>query len=247
MRALCMLLAALALAGCTTNRPQKGGGQTTTLGGADAPTTVTTNAPENPQTPTTTVVEKTTTREFAPAAPRPETNAAGLQNPTGHNTGTETATTAPTAAGASLPLKPGTAAERGATLVKETVTERAFTQTGAAQKDTSRDLAAKLANMRGVLWVGVLLLIGGPLLGWKMGWFTNGCIAGAVGLLLIILSTVIPGNEAWFGLGGLLFIPLVAYVYYRSRHDEREEAKPQPPTPLERHAATPSPLDKHTT
>ncbi len=90
---------------------------------------------------------------------------------------------------------------------------------GSAQKDTARELGARLANMRGVMWVGVLLLVGGPLVGWKLGWFTNGCIAGAVGLLLIILSTVIPGNEAWFGLGGLFLIPIVAFVYYRAQRD----------------------------
>jgi hypothetical protein len=104
-------------------------------------------------------------------------------------------------------------------VLRETVTERATTTLGTAQKDTARDLGARLANLRGVLWCGTFLLVGGPLLGWKLGWFTNGLIAGAVGLLLIILSTVIPGHEAWFGLFGLGAIPLVAFVYYRAHHD----------------------------
>jgi hypothetical protein len=102
--------------------------------------------------------------------------------------------------------------------VRETITERAQTQVGTAQKDTARELGARLANMRGVMWVGVALLILGPVVGFKMGWFTNGCIAGGVGLLLIILAQIVPGNEAWFGLGGLLLIPLVAYAWYHGHH-----------------------------
>jgi hypothetical protein len=111
--------------------------------------------------------------------------------------------------------------------VRERVHERSTTTVGTAQRDTSRELGARLANMRGVMWVGIALLIGGPLVGWKMGWFTNGCIAGVTGLGLIILAQVLPGNEAWAGLAGLGLIPLIAFVYYRSRDDAREhdEAK----------------------
>ena len=71
--------------------------------------------------------------------------------------------------------------------------------------------------------MAVLLLIVGPIVGWKLGWFTNGCIAGGVGLLLIILSTIIPGNEVWFGLAGLLVLPLVGYVYYRGHFDAKSQ------------------------
>ncbi len=210
-------LLCLSLSACSAIKPQRGGGATASLGGASAPTVVTSRAPENPSTPTTTTVEKAITRDYsAPVASRSDTHAAGLQNPTGHVTGAEAALSAPTATGAPLPPA----------LLRETVTERATTTTGAAQKDTARDLGVRLTNLRGVLWVGVALLIGGPLIGWKLGWFTNGCIAGAVGLLLIILSTVIPGHEAWFGLFGLGAIPLVAFIYYRAHHDAT--AKPTP-------------------
>ena len=116
---------------------------------------------------------------------------------------------------------PGAAAP-GA-ILRETVTERVTTQTGSAQKDTARELGVRLQNTRGVMWVGVLLLIVGPIVGWKLGWFTNGCIAGGVGLLLIILSTIIPGNEVWFGLAGLLVLPLVGYVYYRGHFDAKSQ------------------------
>ena len=108
-----------------------------------------------------------------------------------------------------------------------TTTERSVTtQLGAAQKDMARELGARLSNMRGVMWVGLALMIGGPLVGWKLGWLVNGMLAGAVGLGLVILATVLPGNEAWFGLGGLVVLPIVAYVYYRARHDEKVESTP---------------------
>jgi hypothetical protein len=113
-------------------------------------------------------------------------------------------------------------------IAREVVTERVTTRLGSAQKDTARELGVKLANLRGVLWVGLALLIGGPILGWKLGWFLNGCIAGGVGLLLVIFATVLPGNEAWLGLLGLLLIPVVAYVYYKSRHDAQQGPAPAP-------------------
>jgi len=93
------------------------------------------------------------------------------------------------------------------------------TDIGPAQKDTARELAARLASMRAVMWVGIVLLVGGPLVGWRLGWFTNGLVAGGVGLGLIVLAQVLPGNEAWLGLLGLGVVPVVAYVYYRAQHD----------------------------
>ncbi|MCX6951171.1 MAG: hypothetical protein NTV51_03155 [Verrucomicrobia bacterium] len=198
------------LAGCGAVRPQRGGLSTTTLGGATAPTVVTSAAPENPATPSTTTVEKTTVRDYRPGPPAAPTPS--------H----------PTPVVAPVPSLPVSSVPA---LIRETVSERATTITGVAQKDTARELGTRLANLRGVLWVGVLLLVGGPLVGWKLGWFANGCIAGAVGLLLIILSTVLPGHEAWFGLLGLGIIPVVAFAYYRAHHDATAPQRPTPPAP----------------
>ncbi|MBS0632025.1 MAG: hypothetical protein JSS11_08940 [Verrucomicrobia bacterium] len=211
----------LLLAACASVRPQAGGHSTTTLGGATAPTTVTTAAPQNPQTPTTTTVEKTVIRETIPG---------GLATPATSATLVQPGT--PNPEHGTLPSAVVASVAPSREILRETVTERATTVTGTAQVDNSRELTARLANLRGVLWVGLALLIGGPVVGWRLGWFTNGCIAGAVGLLLVILSAVLPGHEAWFGLGGLLLIPLVAYVYYRAHHDA---TAPQPP------AAPPAP------
>lgn len=204
--AVCFLLPLLLAAGCITPKPQKGGGVTTTLGGGEAASVTNIQGPDNPKTPTRQTIEKTTEREFipqpaaSPSAPRTSSDALAQ------------------AAAQAMP--------HVAALLRETISEKSTVELGVAQKDTARELGARLANMRGVMWVGVLLLIGGPVVGIKMGWLTNGLIAGAVGLLLIILSTVIPGNEAWFGLAGLLILPLVGYVYYRSQYDANKDGVP---------------------
>lgn len=206
-----LCLFAAILGGCGIVRPQRGGTQTATLGGTAGPTIVSTTAPENPKTPSSTTVEKSTTREFVAA--QPAAVAAGVQKSSGLLTRPDGAAKAP-----ALPPFNSQLSTLNPQLVRETVTERATTELGTAQKDTAREVAARLGNMRGVMWVGVALLLIGPVVGWRLGWFTNGCIAGAVGLLLIILAQVVPGNEAWFGLGGLLLIPLVAYVWYQGHH-----------------------------
>lgn len=204
--------------------PQSGGAGTVTFGGTSAPTVVTTAAPENSKTPTTTTVEKTTTREFivpsqeageALAPAQPANQATRLQNPTRHVTGAEAAGVADVVPRRASPPS----------LLRETVTERATTQLGSSWEDKARELGAKLSNMRGVMWAGVLLLIGGPIVGIKMGWPLNGAIAGGTGLVLIVLAQVVPGNEAWFGLGILLLIPAVGFIYYRAHHDA---TKPTP-------------------
>lgn len=219
-----LLLVVLALIGCTAQPPpQRGGMQSTSLGGTNAPTVLTSTAPENPQTPSTTRIEKTTTREyFAPvgatsSAPIPLPQDRSGVDRLAHNQEAAGSNPAPAS---TLPL------------ARETVHEQATTELGTAQKDMARELGTRLSNMRGVMWVGCALLVLGPVVGWKLGWMTNGLIAGGVGLMLIILATVLPGNEAWFGLLGLIGIPLVAYVYYRAQHDRDAETSARSPTQL---------------
>jgi hypothetical protein len=215
MRSIFCFLVLVLITGCAwVPRPQKGGASRTTLGGTSAPTVQVTDAPENPQTPTTTTVRKKTVREYLPGPVEPFDSRAVVHG---------------------VSYGPGEGAQGSSALrpspvlpLRETTEEEATSSTGAAQKDTVRDLGARMANMRGVQWVGVLLFIAGPVVGYKLGWLTNGLIAGAVGLLLIIISQVLPGNEAWLGLCGLLLIPLVAFVYYKSQHDAQATAKPSP-------------------
>jgi hypothetical protein len=69
------------------------------------------------------------------------------------------------------------------------VTEKGETHIGAAQKDTARELGAKLGSLKGVVWVGVLVFLFGAVS------TTTSAVITAAGLALIILPTLIVGNE----------------------------------------------------
>ena len=78
---------------------------------------------------------------------------------------------------------------------------RAKTELGAAQKDTARELSAKLARLKGIVWVGVLVFLFGlatmfyPPLKLIIGSITTSAAITVGGLALIVLPTVIVGNE----------------------------------------------------
>ena len=78
---------------------------------------------------------------------------------------------------------------------------RAKTELGAAQKDTARELGAKLASLKGIVWVGVVLFLFGlatmfyPPLKLVVGSVTTSAAIAAGGIALIILPTLIVGNE----------------------------------------------------
>jgi hypothetical protein len=100
---------------------------------------------------------------------------------------------------------------------------RAKTELGAAQKDTARELGAKLASMKGIMWVGVALFLFGlatlfyPPLKLLIGSVTTSAAIVAGGLALIILPTLIVGNE-------LLILAGVASVvglwFFAHRHGQ---------------------------
>jgi hypothetical protein len=77
----------------------------------------------------------------------------------------------------------------------------AKTELGAAQKDTARELSAKLASLKGIVWVGVLVFLFGlatmfyPPLKLIIGSITTSAAITVGGLALIVLPTVIVGNE----------------------------------------------------
>jgi hypothetical protein len=85
------------------------------------------------------------------------------------------------------------------------VTEREETQAaselGAAQKDTARELSAKLASLGGITWLGVgLFCVGLASLVWPplkliIGSVTTSAALLAGGLALMILPTLVAGNE----------------------------------------------------
>ncbi len=84
---------------------------------------------------------------------------------------------------------------------------RAKSELGAAQKDTARELSAKLASLKGIVWVGVVVFLFGiasmfyPPLKAIIGSVTTSAAITAGGLALIVLPTVIVGNELLILLG----------------------------------------------
>jgi hypothetical protein len=78
---------------------------------------------------------------------------------------------------------------------------RAKTELGAAQKDTARELSAKLASLKGIVWVGVVLFLFGlasmfyPPLQVIIGSVTTSAAILVGGLALMILPSLVVGNE----------------------------------------------------
>jgi len=78
---------------------------------------------------------------------------------------------------------------------------RAKTELGASQKDTARELSAKLASLKGIVWVGVAMFVFGlasifyPPLKLLIGSVTTSAALLVGGLALMVLPTLIVGNE----------------------------------------------------
>ena len=97
---------------------------------------------------------------------------------------------------------------------------RAGTELGAAQKDTARELGAKLASLRGIVWVGVVLFILGlatlfyPPLKLIVGSVTTSCAMIGGGLALMVLPSMIVGNELLI-MGCVLGVVAIWFFAYR--------------------------------
>jgi uncharacterized membrane protein YccC len=78
---------------------------------------------------------------------------------------------------------------------------KARTELGAAQKDTARELGAKLASLKGIVWVGVGLFVFGlaslvyPPLKLVLGSVTTSAALILGGVALMVLPTLVVGNE----------------------------------------------------
>jgi len=78
---------------------------------------------------------------------------------------------------------------------------RARTELGAAQKDTARELGAKLSSLKGIVWVGVGLFVFGlaslvwPPLKVIIGSVTTSAALMLGGVALMVLPSLIVGNE----------------------------------------------------
>jgi hypothetical protein len=78
---------------------------------------------------------------------------------------------------------------------------KARTELGAAQKDTARELGAKLASLKGIVWVGIGLFVFGlaslvyPPLKVVIGSVTTSAALMLGGVALMVLPTLVVGNE----------------------------------------------------
>jgi len=86
-------------------------------------------------------------------------------------------------------------------LVSEREETRAHTELGAAQKDTARELGAKLSSLKSIMWVGVALFVLGvasfawPPLKAIVGSVTTSAAITLGGVALMILPTLVVGHE----------------------------------------------------
>lgn len=102
-------------------------------------------------------------------------------------------------------------------------TEKLNTKIGAAQKDTAREMAAKLGSLKSVVWVGVLLLVAGiasfawPPLRAIVGSGTTSALMCVAGVALIALPSLIVGNEILILAIG---VGAVALYWFSHRHGE---------------------------
>ena len=193
MKTTILMLSALFLAGCTGIRPLRGGKAVTApgpMGGVEQ----TIVQGENPAQVTKQDQETVKVRSYTlPAGSRIE-EARVQKGP------------------ADLPVTNIQAVVVSAPMpVIEREETRAKTELGAAQKDTARELSAKLASLKGIVWVGLGLFLFGlaslfyPPLKLIIGSVTTSVAMLVGGLALMILPTLIVGNELLI-LGGVAVI-----------------------------------------
>jgi len=100
---------------------------------------------------------------------------------------------------------------------------RAKTELGAAQKDTARELGAKLASLKGIVWVGVAMFAFGlvsifyPPLKLLIGSVTTSAAITVGGLALMVLPSLIVGNELLI-LGGVSAVVGIWFLAHRHGH-----------------------------
>ena len=118
---------------------------------------------------------------------------------------------------------------------------RAKTELGAAQKDTARELSAKLASLKGIVWVGVVVFLFGlasmfyPPLQVIIGSVTTSVMITAGGVALMILPSLVVGNEILILAGVAAAVGLYFFAHrhgqLRGLVDAAEAAVAPPATP----------------
>jgi hypothetical protein len=199
-RFLCVGFAlALAVSGCAGPRPLKGGKAVVTRspGGSVQQTLI---QSENPAQATKQDNESIKVRTYTvPAGSRIDQSqppaAAPAQLPTLNS---QPINLRPS----TLNAQPSTAFVLSAPMpVVEREETKARTELGAAQKDTARELGAKLSSLKGIVWVGVGLFVFGlaslvyPPLKVVIGSVTTSAALMLGGVALMVLPTLVVGNE----------------------------------------------------
>jgi hypothetical protein len=117
---------------------------------------------------------------------------------------------------------------------------RAKTELGAAQKDSAREVGAKLSSLKGIVWVGVGLFVFGlaslfwPPLKAIIGSVTTSAAMTLGGIALIILPTLIVGNELLI-FGGVVLAVGAWWLAHRHGHLRGQLAASNTPPPKPKH------------
>jgi hypothetical protein len=199
------LVLALLATGCA-GRPLKGG-KAATLRKAAGVIEQTVVQGENASQPTRQNQESVKVRTYTvPAGSRLE------PSPTPSAAAAQTASVSHDSQPSTLNPQPSPAFVLSAPMpVVEREETRARTELGAAQKDTARELGAKLSSLKGIVWVGVGLFVFGlaslvyPPLKLMVASVTTSAALMLGGVALMVLPTMVVGNE-------LLILGVVALV-----------------------------------
>jgi hypothetical protein len=258
--ALCpLLLALLLLPACTVPKPLRGGKATTApaQAGGLAQTLL---QGENPSQPSKQSQESIKTRTYTlPAGTRFSSATLPARRSLGEGGSSTLTIPSPAPAvpdtqyatrntAASAPTPPVLTLDAPVP-VTEREELRAQSELGAAQKDTARDLAAKLSSLKGIVWVGVALFIFGlaslawPPLKLIIGSVTTSAAIMAGGLALMVLPTLIVGNELLI-LGAVAVVVGCWFLAHRHGHlhgqlTERQSSPPDPAPSLSQPSSQP--------
>jgi hypothetical protein len=189
---------ALLVTGCTGPRPLKGG-KAVTLRKAAGVIEQTVVQGENASQPTKQYQESIKVRTYTvPADSRVEQSQAPAAPAQLSTINSQPINLQPSTLNPQLPSSYILSAPMPVVEREET---RARTELGAAQKDTARELGAKLSSLKGIVWVGVGLFVFGlaslvhPPLKLMVASVTTSAALMLGGVALMVLPTMVVGNE----------------------------------------------------
>jgi hypothetical protein len=208
-----LVFAWLLVSGCTTGalRPLKGGAaKIEPVGNLAADVNLTLEPPDNPSTPSSQTTRDVKEEKYVFAQPTERVTETKLAD------GSVTKVTEVIPAG---------------TVKVVSSTRDTNQQIGAAQKDTSREISAKLASFQPVQYVGIaLLLVAAAMFHPAVRIAISGgkevqMATAAIGLTLIFGPTLFVGNEKiilFAGIGSLFVIYALSRLsYYKGRADKK--------------------------